>query len=106
MENIVVNYGLPAAFILLGLAALAAILLPLINSITNPRTLLKSAIGIVALAIIFVIGWSMSTGEMNAAFDVTESTSKIIGGALTTMYFLFGLALLGIVVSEVYKIVQ
>ncbi len=106
MENIVVNYGLPAAFILLGLAALAAILLPLINSFSNPRSLLKSGIGIVVLAVIFIIGWSMSTGEMNATFDVTESTSKIIGGALSTMYILFILALVGIVFSEINKIVQ
>jgi hypothetical protein len=106
MENIIVNYGIPAAFILLALAALAAILLPLINSINNPRSLLKSAIGIAALVVIFLIGWSLSTAEMNAQFNVTESTSKVIGGALTTMYILFGLAILGIILSEINKIVQ
>lgn len=106
MENIVVNYGIPAAFILLILAALAAILLPIINSVSNPRSLIKSAIGIVVLAVIFLIGWSMSGAEVNAQFNVTEATSKVIGGALTTMYILFGIAFLGIILSEINKILQ
>lgn len=106
MENIFVNYGIPAAFILLVIASLAAIILPLINSFSNPRALLKSAIGIAVLAVIFLIGWSMSTPEVYAQFGVTEGTSKIIGGALITMYILFAIALVGIVASEIYKIVQ
>jgi hypothetical protein len=106
MENIFVNYGIPAAFILLILAAAAAIILPLINSFSNPKTLLKSAIGIAVLAVIFLIGWSLSPAEANLQYNVTEGTSKVIGGALTTMYILFGLAILGIILSEINKIVQ
>lgn len=106
MENIIVNYGIPAAFILLAIAALAAILLPLINSISNPRTLLKSGIGIAVLVVIFLIGWSMAPAEPNLQYNVTEASSKAIGGALTTMYILFGLAVLGIILSEINKIVQ
>jgi hypothetical protein len=88
------------------IASLAAIILPLISSLSNPRALLKSGIGIAALAIIFLIGWSMSTPEINAQFGVTEGASKIIGGSLITMYILFVVAIIGIVASEIYKIVQ
>lgn len=106
MENLFVNYFLPAAFILLILAVAAAIILPLINSFGNPRTLLKSAIGIAVLAIIFLIGWSLSPGEPDPQYNVTEATSKAIGGALTTMYILFGIAVVGIIFSEINKILQ
>ena len=106
MESIIVNYGIPAAFILLIIAALAAIILPLVSAFSNPRALLKSAIGIAVLAVVFLIGWSLSTPEVYAQFGVSEATSKIIGGALITMYILFALAILGIIASEIYKIVQ
>lgn len=106
MENIIVNYGIPAAFILLILAVAAAIILPLIKSFSDPRTLLKSAIGIAALAVIFLIGWSLAPSEASLQYGVTEGTSKVIGGALTTMYILFGIAIIGIVFSEINKIVQ
>ena len=106
MESFFVNYAIPAAFILLAIAALAAIVLPLINSFSNPRALLRSAIGVIILIVVFMIGWSLTPAEANLQYDVTEGASKIIGGALTTMYILFGIAILGIIGSEIYKIVQ
>ena len=106
MESFFVNYGIPAALILLVIAALAAIVLPLINSFSNPRSLLKSAIGVIVLVVIFMIGWSLTPAQANMQYDVTEGASKIIGGALTTMYILFGISIIGIVFSEIYKIVQ
>lgn len=107
MVDIIANYGLYAAYILCGIAVILVIILPLINSISNPKGLLGSAIGIIAIAVIFFIGWSIAGNEVTArteGFGITPGSSKVIGGALITMYTLGGIAIIGIVFSEISKV--
>jgi len=106
IDQIISDYGLMAAYLLAILAAAAAILMPLIKSIGNPKSLLGTAIGLAFLAILFVIGYSLAGAEvkpMYANFNVDSDISKMIGGVLTMFYILFGLALLSIVFTEVSK---
>ena len=108
MDQFVSTYGLYAAYILLGIAILAAILMPLIQSFGNPRALLGALVGVVAIAILFFIGYSVAGNEVIPLYiknNVTSAvTSKMIGGALITMYILILLALVSIVVTEITKI--
>ena len=108
MDQFVSTYGLYAAYILLGIAILAAILMPLIQSFSNPRALLGALVGVVAIAILFFIGYSIAGNEVVPLYvknNVTSAvTSKMIGGALITMYILILLALVSIVVTEITKI--
>ena len=53
MEQDFVDIMIIVAYALLGLAALAAIILPLISAIGNPRSLLGSAVGLVVILVIF-----------------------------------------------------
>ena len=108
MDQFVSTYGLYAAYILLGIAILAAIVLPLIQSFSNPRALLGALVGVVAIAVLFFIGYSIAGNEVLPVYvknNVTsEVTSKMIGGALITMYILILLALISIVFTEISKI--
>ncbi len=107
MAEIIANYGLYAAYILGALAVILVIVLPLVNAISNPKSLLGSAIGFVIIAVLFFIGWSISGNEVIPAYaesNITPASSKLIGGALITMYILGGLAIIAIVFSEVNKI--
>lgn len=107
MEFFFSTYGLYAAYILTGLAILLTIILPLISAISNPRTLLGTVVGLVGIAIVFFIGYSLSSNEVTPVytrFGITESSSKLIGGALITMYILVIVALVSIVFTEVTKI--
>lgn len=104
MDDFIANYGLYAAYVLAILAVLLVIILPLINSINDPKSLLGTAVGVVVIGIIFFIGWSMSSGEAYTRYGVNETYSKVIGGALITMYIMAIIALVGIVFSEVSKI--
>ena len=108
MDQFVSTYGLYAAYILVGIAVLAAIVMPLVQSFSNPRALLGALIGVAAIAVLFFIGYSVAGNEVTALYiknNVTsEVTSKVIGGALITMYILVILTLVAIVVSEVSKI--
>jgi len=107
MADFISTYGLYAAYLLAGLGVILAIVLPLINALSNPKALLGAAVGLIGIAIVFFIGYSISSSEVTTVytkFGITESSSKFIGGALITMYLLVGLALVSIVFTEVNKI--
>lgn len=108
MDQFISTYGLYAAYILIGVAILAAILMPLIQSFSNPRALLGALVGVVAIAVLFFIGYSIASNEVIPLYiknNVTSAvTSKVIGGALITMYILILLAMASIVVTEITKI--
>lgn len=94
-------------YFLVAVAAISAIVLPLIKAAGNPRSLLTMGLGIVALLVIFLIGYALADSNVlpnYARYDIDSTGSKIIGGTLITMYMLIGLAILGIAVTEVSKL--
>ncbi|UXP30857.1 hypothetical protein N6H18_10885 [Reichenbachiella agarivorans] len=104
-----IDVALYISYTLTILAALAAIIFPLINSISDPKSMVKAGAGLAALVIVFLISWAISGSEVlpaYAEFEVGASLSKFIGGLLTMMYILTGLALGGIVYTEVSKAVK
>lgn len=99
----IIDVGLYASYILIILCALAAVVIPLIQSFSDPQSLVKSAIGLVALVVIFFIGYALASGD---APGTTESTSKFVGAGLITMYILFIGAFVAIVFTEVSKMIK
>ena len=108
MEQVVSNYGLYAAYGLIAIAAIAALILPLVQSFDNPRALLGGLVGVVVIAVIFFIGYSVSGDEVTTSYirnNVTSATtSKMIGGAVITMYILVGITIVSIIISEISNI--
>lgn len=106
MESFV-NIILYVSYLLAVIAILGAIILPLINAIGNPKSLLKSVLGIAVIGVIFLVSWSISGDEVTAVytkFNITSTSSKVIGGVLITTYLLMGIAVLSIIFSEIRKI--
>lgn len=114
-----IDIMLYAAYILLIVAAVAAVFMNLFNSLKNPKSLIKSGIGIVALVVIFFIGYSIAPAELDrlavVAFEANEmdpeaastiSVYKFVGGAMTTTLVLIVLALAGLVYSSIARIVK
>lgn len=112
-----IDIGLYGAFILIAVAALAAIGMNIANSISNPKTLVKGGIGIAVLLIVFFIGYSMAPSEFGAATakameaskiddDVAGSTYKLVGGAMTTTLVLIVIAVVGLIYSTVSRIIS
>lgn len=102
----IVDFGIYVAFAAFLIAAGAAIIFPLINSLKNPAALGKSLSGVLVLVALFVVAYVLSGDEVTArytALGVDAGTSKIIGAGLTLFYFLIGLAFLGIIYSEISK---
>ncbi len=110
MEQIIVNVGIIVAYILIVIGVVTAIVFPLINAISQPQILVKSGIGLVAILIVFGIGYAISDSEVTTKFIQsgveTEGLSKMIGGALTMVYLLMGVAILSIVYTEFSKAIK
>ncbi len=110
MEGFVANYGLYLAYILTIVGVVLAIVLPLIKSLDEPKQLIGTAIGVGILIVIYGIGYMISGSEVTARYIEsgveTEGLSKLIGGMLTMVYLLLGIAVVGIVYTELNKAIK
>ncbi len=100
-----------AAQILIVLGVILAIVMPLVKSLDNPQSLIKTAVGVAALLVIFFIAYTLAGNEVNPKyagnpFNLTPQLSKFVGGALLTTYALFIIAILGIVFTEINKAIR
>jgi len=88
-----------------------SIIMPLLKSLDDPKGLLKSAIGILGLVVLFFIAYSISGNEVapkfeGAPFYLTPGLSQTIGGLLIATYVLSVVTILSIVVAELVKAVK
>ncbi|MDO1445230.1 hypothetical protein Q0590_03155 [Rhodocytophaga aerolata] len=104
-----IDIALYISYILIFLCAIAAVVLPLIQSAGDPKALLKSGLGAVAILVVFGIAYVLSGNEvipMYTQFGIGESGSKLIGGGLITVYLLFFIALAAIIYTEVTSLIK
>ncbi|SIO13878.1 hypothetical protein [Algoriphagus halophilus] len=99
------------SYLLIAIGAFASIVMPLINSLNDPKSLLKTVVGIVGILVLFFIAYSVSSDEVLPKFEaepfnLTADGSKLVGGMLITTYVLAIAALAGIVVTELNKAIK
>lgn len=99
------------SYLLIALGVVLAIIMPLIKSMGNPKSLLKTVVGIIGIAILFIIAYSISSNEVLPKFEadpfnLTPGGSQLVGGFLITTYILFIFAIVGIVFTEFNKIIK
>ena len=102
-----IDFALYVGYALIGIAALSAIVLPLIGALNDPKSLVQSGIGVAALLVVFFLGYLISGNEVTAVysqFGVDASLSKTIGGAVTMMYLMLIIVIGAIVFSEISKL--
>lgn len=108
MENII-DIMLYVSYLMFIVATVGAIVLPIVKSLDNPKTLVKPAGSMVGIIVLFLICYAMAGDSLNAkliASGATPGVSKFVGGGLITMYILFIAALVGIVYTEINKAIK
>ena len=101
-----IDIGIYLSYIFLGVALLAAVVLPLVKALKHPAGLVKSLVGVGGLVVLFIVAYSLSGSDVSAkaiAMGVDESGSKMIGAGLILFYFVLVAATVGIVFSEISK---
>lgn len=102
MSENLIDIGMYVAYGLLGLAALTAVVFPVIHIIKDIRKAKSPLVGLLILAVIVLIAFLISTGEPYEG--VSTAASRWISTGITTTFFLAGLAILAAVFAEVVKI--
>jgi len=101
-----VGLGLTVTMILLVIAFIAMLGFGIFQVATNLKGALAGIGGLAVILIIFGIGYSMSAGEVlpvwdEKGFGITPTISKYVSGAVFASAVMIGLAVLGLVVSEI-----
>ena len=95
---------LSTGYILLGMALFAVLLFSITKLIDNPKKSLKSLLGLVAIVLVFLIAYFTASEESLSKIEVTEGYMKFVGGSLTLLYFIGGISVVAIIVSEIYSL--
>jgi hypothetical protein len=99
------------SYALVGIGAVVSVLMPLFKSLDNPKSLLKTGLGIVLILVLFFVCYSISGNEVlpkfeSDPFNLTPAMSQMVGGLMITTYVLTIVALVGIVVTELNKAIK
>lgn len=100
------DVGLYTLYILLAIAVAAAIIFPIVNSLSNPRSLVRSGVGIAAIIVLFGLSYALSDSTItNSAIvaGLDEGSVKLVGAGLIMLYLVFILAVLALIYSELSK---
>jgi hypothetical protein len=100
-----------AGYLLTAIGVILAIIMPLIKSLDDPKSLLGTVLGFLLVAGLFFIAYSIADSDVSAKFaaepyNISSTVSKAVGGMLITVYALFCIAIAGIVLTEITKIVK
>ncbi len=95
-------------YILFGLATVSSILFAVFLFIDNPKKAKGTLMGVGALALVVAVAYALASEAIPAfhnvdKFNITESVSKMVGTGLYTMYLLAGIAVVGILYTEISK---
>jgi hypothetical protein len=107
-ETSIFNFGMYAAFALMFLAALAALVFGVVQLASSPKGAMKGIIGLVAVVVLFFIIYSAADPDpamlermAESEFVVNEGQSKAITGAIWTAIILAGGAIVATAISEI-----
>jgi hypothetical protein len=106
MTDVTVNILLIITYVLLGLGAAGAIIFPIINMIGDLQKAKRALVGIGGVAVVFLFSYLASSNEVldsYVKYNVTESSSQMIGAVLIMMYTLGLGAIVLAVIGEIYK---
>jgi hypothetical protein len=100
------DLGLYSFYALLFVAVALALVFPIVHVLREPSTLLRSAVGVGVIVVLFVISYALSDSEVNlkaAALGVTPTSSRLIGAGLIMFYITLVLSVLALIYSEISK---
>ena len=100
------DIGLYIFYVLLFIAVAAAVIFPLLNSIKEPKALIRTGVGVVAILVLFGISYGLSDSKLSRnalSFGLTESTVKLISAGLIMFYIVLILSILALIYSEISK---
>jgi len=109
MSEFLINAGLILTYILIGIAALAAIVYPIMFLVKNPSKGKNALMGVGGLVLICIISYIFASGDImnfpgSEKFGMTEASTKRVGMGLITFYILSIGAIAAVLFAELGKL--
>jgi len=103
LEHITVSYGIPLVYLGLGIAALCAVVFPVIQMFQDLKNAKQAFIGVGAVALLFVVTYLLAHKQDFTINDIYVAAEKMkfIEASIYMVYTLLFGTLLAIVVSAV-----
>lgn len=99
-----IDVGLFLTYFLVLAAVLLVLGFAVWSLIKNFKKSKNSLIGALALVIIFLVSFALSSGETYERFQIGEGLSKVIGGALISLYIMFVGTIVVAIYAEISKL--
>ena len=97
-------------YILFGIAAISAIVFPILNMVQNPKGAKNALIGVVALVVVFGLGYALAGSEEFFTHDgnllADAATSKKSEAGLIAFYIMGAAAIGAVIFAEVSKMLK
>ncbi len=106
MSDVTVNILLIVTYVLLGIGALGAIIFPIINMLGDLQKAKRTLVSAGSVGVVFLLSYMLSGNEVLESYvkyNVTETSSQMIGAVLIMMYIMGAGAILLAVLGEIYK---
>lgn len=102
----VIGPSITLAMVVMGVAAVIAVLFGIFHFIANIKQNIPMLIGVVVFIIIAIICYNLASGEVlkNYGPDVTESASKLSGAGILLMYVMIIAAVIAALIGEISRI--
>ena len=105
MSDFLINGGLILTYIMVGVAALAAIVYPLMFLAKNPSKGKNALMGIGGLLAITIVSYILASGDImtfpgSEKFGMTEASTKRVGMGLIVFYILSVGAIAAVLFAE------
>jgi hypothetical protein len=100
------DIGLYVLYVLLFVAVAAALIFPIVNSISNPSSLLRTGIGVGVVLVLFGVSYALAGSDLPRsaiAAGLSESSVKLISAGLIMFYIVLVLAVGALIYSEISK---
>jgi|TARA_B100000497_G_C7661012_1_gene398153 hypothetical protein len=109
MSDFLINAGLILTYIMIGVAALAAIVYPLMFLAKNPSKGKNALMGVGGLVLICIVSYIIASGDImnfpgSEKFGMTEGSTKRVGMGLITFYILSIGAIVAVLYAELGKL--
>jgi hypothetical protein len=111
MNDIIIHIGIYVTYGLLGIAAIAAVVFPIIHFVKDFRKAKGTLIGLAILLVVLLFSWGISSSSPMAIDQGTQGTilvssavSKLVGGGIVATFALIILGLVAAVYTEVSKL--
>ncbi len=104
-DSPVLNNFINLSFIALGIAAAGAILFPIFEIFSSPKSAIKILISVAGLIIVGFISYSLAGNTLSEVklvnLETTAEVSKLVGAALYFTYIVGALAILSIIYASI-----